>query len=67
MLEIIENLEEETDGVTLKYIFEEKFGSGSHLNMNRALKTLREKEYVDWRQVGKKIYYKKKSNKYKNK
>ena len=56
--EIIDKRVEFIDGVSLKNQFKEKFGGGSDINMNKALKKLREKNLVTFRKDGRKIFYK---------
>lgn len=48
------------DGVSLKDSFIEKFGGGSVINMNKALKNLRKYKRVNFQEQGRKIFYWKK-------
>ena len=57
--EIIDTLDKYTDGMTVKNMFIDKFGGGSILNMNKALRKLREKKLVKWKKEGVRIFYKK--------
>ena len=57
--EIINNLDKWIDGVSLKNIFSEKYGGGSTINMNKALRKLREHKKVKFKKEGRKIFYKK--------
>ena len=60
--EMIDNISKKNkiDGVTLKNLFVEKHGGGSFINMNKALKSLRKYNLVNFEKVGVRIYYWKK-------
>ena len=60
--EMIDNISKKNkiDGVTLKNLFVEKYGGGSFINMNKALKSLRKYNLVNFEKVGVRIYYWKK-------
>lgn len=51
---------EKIDGVTLKNNWIEKYGGGSTMNMNKALRKLREHKRVNFKIKGRKIFYWKK-------
>lgn len=57
--EMIDNIskKDKVDGVKLKELFVEKYGGGSFINMNRALKLLRQNKKVSFEKVGVKIFY----------
>ena len=57
LLEIIDNELKILDGCEVKDLFIEKFGSGSVINMNKALKKLRHDDKVCSHQEGRRIYY----------
>lgn len=57
LLEIIDDIMREIDGQEVKKIFKEKFGSGSEINMNKALRRLREHKKVGFRKEGVRIFY----------
>lgn len=48
---------EKIDGVALKNNFIEKYGGGSIINLNKALKKLRQYKKVNFEKKGVKIYY----------
>ncbi len=58
MLEIIDTLDKFTDGMAVKRIFNEKWGDGSEINMNKALRRLRSHGKVKWKKKGVRIFYK---------
>lgn len=58
LLEIIEGLDKFTDGKRVKAIFLEMWGSGSDMNMNKALRRLRRYKKVKWKKKGVRIFYK---------
>jgi len=43
--------------------FLKKYGSGNKLNMNKALRKLRQNNKVKYKQVGRRIYYSKRNSK----
>ena len=58
LLEIIDTLEKFTDGKIVKDMFLDRWGSGSVINMNKALRKLREQKRVCWKKKGVRIFYK---------
>lgn len=57
--ELIDSISEKDklDGVAVKQRFIEKYGGGSFINMNKALRLLRENEKVNFEKIGVKIFY----------
>ncbi len=58
--EVATSKRKKIDGVALKNIFIEKFGGGSIINMNKALKLLRKNKLIKFEKVGVRIFYWKK-------
>lgn len=57
LLEEINRLKREVEGRELQRIYIEKYGSGSIININRALKRLRKNNEVNFEKRGRKIVY----------
>ena len=58
LLDIINTYEKFTDGIEVKKMFVEKWGSASTINMNKALRKLRKSKRVKWKKKGVRIFYK---------
>ena len=58
LLEIINGIGEYTDGMIIKKIYLEKSGGGSEVNMNKALRRLRDHKKVKYKKKGVRIFYK---------
>lgn len=55
--EVSKTKRKKIDGVYLKNLFIEKFGGGSVINMNKALKNLRKYKRINFEKNGVKIFY----------
>ena len=58
LLEIIDKLDKFVDGKKVKDMFLKQWGSGSVMNMNKALRKLRHHKKVKWKKKGVRIFYK---------